>query len=190
MKIRLVCKKDCSEILNIYSQYIDTKITFEYTLPSIEEFEQRISEITKFYPYLVCEENGKIIGYAYAHRQAQRIAYQWNAELSVYIDKNYTSKGIGKTLYNILIKILRLQKIKTVYGCVTIPNEKSEKLHFSLGFKEAGIHRNTGFKNGKWHDVKWFEKQIAPYDTTPDFPISINKITKKDIESIINSFEF
>ena len=190
MKVRLADEKDSREILNIYSQYIGTKITFEYVLPSIEEFKNRISDIKKFYPYLVCEENGKIIGYAYAHRQAQRAAYQWNAELSVYVDRDYTSKGIGKTLYSILIEILKLQKIKTVYGCVTMPNEKSEKLHLSLGFQEVGTHHNTGFKNGKWHDVKWFEKQIAPYDINPRFPISVNQISKKDIEKIISSFEF
>ena len=86
------------------------------------EFTERIYNISKGYPYIVCEdEEGAIIGYAYAHRHMEREAYQWNAELSIYIDRTFISKGIGKKLYCILIEILKLQGIRTVYGCVTLP---------------------------------------------------------------------
>lgn len=178
---------DASELLAIYAQYIKTPITFECDLPTEDEFLNRIVEISKYYPYLVCEENGVIVGYAYAHRHMEREAYQWNAELSVYIDQNFTAKGQGKKLYSLLIEILKLQGVKTVYGCVTLPNAKSEALHKALGFTVLGVYHNTGYKSGKWHDVGWFEKQIAPYGNSP-LPIRpINAIPQNQLQAILSS---
>ena len=188
MIIRLATIKDSNALLKIYSQYIDTAITFECVLPTEKQFEERIADIIKDYPYLVCEENGEILGYAYAHRHMEREAYQWNAELSIYLDNNFTSKGIGKKLYSILIEILKLQGIKTVYGGVTVPNKKSEKLHLRLGFKSIGIYHNTGYKNGKWLDVEWFEKQIMPYSIKPEPFTPINKIHNEKIQEVIKRF--
>ena len=139
MAIRLATVNDSNEILKIYGQYIDTAITFEYTLPNEKEFEERVKSIILQYPYLVYEEDGNIIGYAYASRYKERAAYQWGVELSIYIDSNFTSKGIGKVLCLKLIELLRLQEIRTVYGCVTLPNEKSENLQISIGFKKIGM---------------------------------------------------
>ena len=167
MGMRFVTGEDAAALLRIYAQYIDTPITFECRLPTVEEFAGRVASICAGYPYLVWEEQEKIVGYAYAHRQKEREAYQWNAELSVYLDGDFTSRGIGKALYDALIKILRLQGIKTVYGIVTLPNEKSEQLHERMGFHIAGTCRCTGYKCGAWHDVRWFEKQIAPYEENP-----------------------
>lgn len=176
MEIRFVKPNDCKQILDIYKQYINTPITFEYELPSEEIFSKRIEEISVIYPYLVLEENGKIFGYAYAHRLRERKAYQWIAELSIYLDKNITSKGYGRILYEKLLKILEQQGIKTVYGCITIPNEKSEKLHEVLGFKKVGVFSKAGYKNGKWLDVAWFEKNIAPCETNPKNIVSIKNL--------------
>ena len=185
MIIRLATVNDSTELLKIYAQYIDTPITFECSIPTENEFEKRIANITEEYPYLVCEEEGKIFGYAYAHRHMEREAYQWNAELSIYIDSNFTSKGVGKILYLTLMELLKLQGIKTVYGCVTVPNEKSEKLHTTLGFKQIGTYHNTGYKCNKWHDVSWFEKAIAPYDENPKDFVPISKISEDKIRAII-----
>ena len=186
--IRLATINDSKNLLKIYSQYIDTAITFECKLPTKEEFEKRISDITKDYPYLVYEENGEILGYAYGHKQREREAYQWNAELSVYLDESCTSKGLGKKLYCILIEILKVQGIRNVYGAVTVPNKKSEGLHLGLGFKSLGIFHNTGYKNNKWHDVEWFEKQIMEYNIDPAPFISISKINEEKIQEIIKSY--
>ena len=188
MKIRFATIKDAPELLKIYEQYIDTPITFVEKIPSLYEYEQRIDNIIRRYPYLVCKSNNVIIGYAYAHRQMERDAYQWNAELSVYLLPDYTSRGFGKILYSILIDILKLQGIKNVYGGVTLPNEKSEKLHYALGFNKLGIYRNTGYKCGKWHDVIWFEKKISEYDPTPKRIKPINVINNEAIISIINNY--
>lgn len=135
---RFAAPADSAALLKIYGEYLDTPITFECALPSEAEFAGRIAAIGREYPYLVCLEKGRIVGYAYAHRQAERAAYQWNAELSVYLDRSCTSRGLGRRLYGALIDILRLQGIRTVYGCVTVPNEKSEGLHQALGFPAAG----------------------------------------------------
>lgn len=177
MIIRFVSAEDADELLEIYGQYIDTPVTFEYTLPTREEFQERIRFISSFYPNLVCEDNGKIIGYAYAHRQMERAAYQWNAELSIYLDSACVSRGIGTKLYTYLMDLLAQQGVKTVYGVVTLPNARSEGLHASLGFRLLGIHKNTGYKNGRWHDVAWFEKPLAPYEADPSPIRSIHSFT-------------
>lgn len=185
--IRIVQETDTAEILGIYEPYIkDTVITFEYEIPSVDDFRSRIREISSDYPYIVCVSDGKIIGYAYAHRQMERAAYQWNAELSVYIDKACLRCGIGKALYSALIEILQTQNVCNVYGGVTSPNENSEKLHEYFGFKRLGVYHSTGYKCGVWHDVTWFEKLIGNYDLEPKPFVSIQEIDKNVIKEILN----
>lgn len=187
MTIRLATVQDAPALLSIYGQYIDTTITFECALPTENEFAQRIMSISAEYPYLVCEDTGRIVGYAYAHRQKEREAYQWNAELSIYLDRSSTSKGIGKTLYITLIELLKVQGVKTVYGGVTVPNEKSERLHAGLGFRRLGTYRHTGYKCGDWQDVCWFEKAIASYDAQPSPVTPISRIPEEQIRTIIDN---
>ena len=167
MGIRFAAEADAPALLAIYAQYIETGITFEYELPSREEFARRIREFGGTYPYLVWEEDGRIVGYAYAHRQAERAAYQWNAELSVYVDENCTGMGMGKALYQALIEILKCQNVKNAYALVTSPNEKSDALHKSMGFTLEGVSHNTGYKMGKWLDVSSYVKAIGPHDPQP-----------------------
>ena len=107
------------------------------------------------------------MGYAYAHRFKERAAYQWGAELSVYVAQGHTSQKVGRKLYGALMELLAIQGVRTVYGIVTVPNEKSEGLHRSMGFQDAGICRNTGYVDGAWRDVQTFEKAIGPYDLEP-----------------------
>ena len=187
MPVRFAVPGDSRGALNIYAQYIRTPITFECALPTEQEFAERIAAISGYYPYLVCEEGGKIIGYAYAHRHMEREAYQWNAELSVYLDAAHTSRGLGKKLYGALIAMLKLQGIRTVYGCVTVPNKKSEALHKTLGFQISGTYHNAGYKNGKWHDVMWFEKAIAQYEPCPRPIVSIADVAREQLQKILSS---
>ena len=171
MTFRLACAGDSDALRQIYAQYIDTPVTFECSLPSRQEFAARVSGILEHYPYLVCEEQGRLAGYAYAHRQMEREAYQWNAELSIYLHWEFVSRGLGRRLYSTLMELLRLQEIHTVYGGVTLPNEPSERLHRSLGFQCAGVYRNTGYKCGAWHDVAWFEKRLLPPSAGKPAPV-------------------
>jgi L-amino acid N-acyltransferase YncA len=188
MSIRFACAADGAALLHIYAQYIGTPVTFECTLPRLEEFARRIETISACYPYLVWEEGGFAVGYAYAHRQMEREAYQWNAELSVYLDRAHTSRGIGSRLYRALMDILRLQGVKNVYGGVTLPNEKSVRLHESLGFERLGTYRATGFKCGQWHDVAWFQKQIAPCGSQPAPVVPITSLPPSRLEEILRAY--
>ena len=187
MTLRLASPEDGPALLAIYARYIHSAVTFEYELPSRAEFARRIRETLEVYPYLVLEKGGTPLGYAYAHRLGERAAYQWNAELSVYLDRACTGRGLGSSLYRALMDLLRLQGVKTAYAVVTHPNPASEGLHRSLGFRLLGFHQNTGYKNGIWHDVAWFEKALAPYGPRPRPVTPITQIPAEDISRVLSS---
>ncbi|MER0285707.1 N-acetyltransferase family protein [Clostridioides difficile] len=187
IEIRIANEMDAEEILEIYTPYItDTAITFEYSIPSIDDFKNRIKEICLKYPYLVCLINKKIVGYAYAHEHNERTAYQWNVELSIYVDKKFISNKIGIALYNSIIDILKLQNIQNLYASITSPNIKSEKLHQRFGFKLCGIYHNTGYKFDCWHDVMLFEKHIGNHSKNPNSIKTIKQVNSKEIAAILN----
>lgn len=188
MRIRFARPEDSSALLAIYAQSISTPVTFEYHLPAPEAFAQRIIKTQERYPFLVWEENSCILGYAYAHPERTTSAYQWNAELTIYLDKNATGHGIGKRLYGALMELLRLQGVRTVYGVVTSPNPASEGLHASFGFHLLGIHHRTGYKNGKWHDVLWFEKALAAYDQDPAPVTPIQQLDQAMVRSLLERY--
>ncbi|MCI6738674.1 MAG: N-acetyltransferase family protein [Intestinibacter sp.] len=178
---------DAERLLEIYSPYvIETAITFEYDVPSVEEFRGRIEDISSEYPYIVCTYKDEIIGYAYAHRHMERAAYQWNAELSIYLDMDYKSLGVGKILYGKLIEILKLQNVENVYGCITTENEKSVKFHEKLGFKFIGIYPDTGYKFGRWYDITWLGMRIADKNQAPKPLKAIYEVDQDAIEDILN----
>ena len=188
MKLRLAAQKDVPTLLDIYGHYISSEITFEYVLPTLEEFSQRVSSISAYYPYLVLEEEGKVLGYAYAHPIAERAAYAWGAELSIYLSPDVTGLGLGKRLYVALIELLRLQGVRTVYGLVASPNPASEALHKSLGFEVMGIQHRAGYKNGCWIDLLWFEKGIAFYDPEPAPLIPFPHLPEQQVQRLLNHF--
>ena len=177
-EIRFAAAADAAALLGIYGQYIDTPITFEC-----------VAEYGAACPYLVWEEDGRILGYAYAHRLGERAAYQWSAELSIYLGRDSTGRGLGRRLYGALMELLRLQGVRTVYGCVTVPNEKSEGLHQALGFRRLGTYRSTGYKCGAWRDVAWFEKPIAPYDQNPEPIRPVGDIPAEALAAILKRYE-
>ena len=184
--LRLAKESDALQLLSIYAPYIqNTAVSFETAVPAEAEFAKRISEITSFYPYLICEHGGSPVGYAYAHRHMERAAYRFNAELSIYLDGRYHRRGIGRALYCALVDILRLQHIKNAYGCIALPNFGSVGLHESMGFKLIGIYKNTGYKLGRWHDVAWYGLELSDYTTSPAEPVSIAEIPSCLISDIL-----
>ena len=188
--LREACMEDAQDLLAIYAPYIrNTTITFEYDVPSCEEFRERMGHIMEGYPYLVCESGGHPMGYAYAHRYHERAAYQWDAELSVYVEEAYTGQGIGRALYTALMEILKLQHVKTVYGLVTSPNPSSEALHRALGFRLSGISERTGYKLGKWVDVACFEKPVGSREGEPEPLLSFSQVNKEEVERILKEAE-
>ncbi len=186
--VRFASEQDAAALLAIYAQYIDTSITFETALPSEEAFAERIRDISRVYPCLMLELAGRPIGYAYAHRVRERAAYDWVAELSIYLDRDHVGHGLGTRLYSLLIDLLRLQGLKTAMGCVTLPNDKSEALHKGLGFHLVGISYSSGYKNGAWHDVAWLEKPLAPYDVPPAPLLPIGQADPSAVAALLENF--
>lgn len=156
--IRTVQTKDIREISTIYNYYIEnTTITFEEEPISDDEMGKRINEIVPSYPWLVYEYNETVLGYAYATRWRARAAYRHSVELSIYISKDNLGKGIGKKLYETILAELRKTDVHAVIGGMSLPNEPSEKLHESLGFKKMAEFKEVGYKFQKWIDVGYWE---------------------------------
>jgi L-amino acid N-acyltransferase YncA len=175
--IRLATIEDSAEILGIYKPFITgTTITFEYEIPSLDEFEDRMENIQSIYPWFVCEIDNNVVGYAYASKFNERAAYDWSVDFSIYINPEYHRRNIGKALYHALLETLKLQGFCNAYALITSPNIKSECMHKSLGFKEVGLCKNVGYKMGKWLGVRWFELQFAEHDEKPYKPKSIDKV--------------
>lgn len=171
LHIRLASADDADGIRAVYAPFVDTPVTFEEEVPSCETYRERIVRICEKYPCLVAEEGGRIIGFAYAHELRERIAFQWNAELSVYLAPAAQGQGVGSRLYAALIELLRLTGIKAVYGVVTSPNAASERLHSAFGFALMGVQPHAGFTCGAWHDVSWYVREIAPFEDAPAPPV-------------------
>lgn len=171
MSIRTATVKDVPAMLAIYDWYVrETAVSFEYVTPTQVEFTKRLQEHIAFYPWLVWEEDGKVLGYAYAGRPFERAAYSWNAEISIYLDKSVHGKGVGRALYAEIEDILRRQGIYRVYAVVTSANQKSVEFHKALGYREFAVFRNTGFKHGNWYDVIWLEKELCQPSCPESFP--------------------
>lgn len=163
VKTRLATVADAPRLLEIYAPYVlDTTLTFEYEVPTILEFEQRIATTLIDYPYIVAEtEEGLIVGYAYAHRMRERKAYDWTVEESIYVDRNTRGLGVGKLLYATLEQELMRQNIVNLAVCVTEQNLNSLAFHEHLGYQQTGRFIDFGYKFGQWYDVVWLQKRLG-----------------------------
>lgn len=167
-KIRFAALEDAERILEIYAPYIlNTAVSFEYEVPSLDEFRERMARIMKTHPYLVCERKGQIIGYAYASSYLTRKAFGWDAEVSIYLDQEERGKGIGRLLYEPLLAILKEMGVVNVYALIVHPHELSERFHRKMGFQKEAIFEKTGYKMGKWQDLIYMKKQENPYTCPP-----------------------
>ena len=170
--IRIATEADVPEILNIYAPYIEnTTVTFEYDVPCRREFMRRFCDITARFPWLVWEEQGQILGYAYAAPPYARAAYSWCAEPSVYLKAEATGRGIGKRLYAALEELLRLQGFQVLYALITQENTGSLRFHKKLGYEERVLFPDCGFKHGRWLGVYWLEKRLSSVEIPKSFPI-------------------
>ena len=179
MNIRIAKLEDAKDLVNIYKYYVkNTAITFEYDVPSIEEFTERIKNTLSKYPYLVAEKNNKIYGYAYASAFKTRPAYNWAVETSIYVNHEVSRNGVGTLLYKKLEEYLKLQNIINVNACIAYPNEKSEEFHKKFGYKKVGHFTKCGYKLGKWHDMIWMEKFIGAHEISPQNIIPFSELNK------------
>ena len=169
--LRIAKETDVPAILEIYAPYVtNTTITFEYEVPTEAEFLQRFREITEAFPWLVWEEQGQILGYAYACHPFQRKAYSWCAEPSIYLTPAAQGKGIGRKLYGALEELLKLQGYRMLFALITGENEGSLAFHEKLGYTFAGKMQDAGYKMGRWCSVFWLEKQLQIVENPMDFP--------------------
>lgn len=169
IEIKQVHISDAKELLSIYEPYVlNTAITFEYEVPSIQDFTARIEKIQSKYPYLKAIYNGTIVGYAYSSTFKDRAAYDWSTEISIYINQEYHHLGIGKALYNTLESCLKAQNIHNVCACIAYPNPSSEAFHTYFGFTKTAHFHKSGYKFKTWHDMIWMEKFIKEHTEIPE----------------------
>lgn len=172
--IRTVTEKDAGRIAEIYGYYVaNTPATFDLDPPSREDMEEKIRDIlADGYPWLVYEEEGTVMGYAYASRFREREAYRYTVEVSVYLDLEARGRQIGRELMERLLERVREMGFYTVVSIVTTPNERSERLFRALGFQYVGTFRNIGYKLGAWRSVSQYILQLKEYDESPSMPES------------------
>ncbi len=186
-KIRPARSPDASSILDIYAPYIlNTTVSFETEVPTIENFSERINANLESWPLLVYESDGLIADYAYASKHRERTAYQWCVESSVYVNDRFQQKGIATKLYKTLFEILKYQGCRNVYAGITLPNERSVHFHEKMGFSKIADYRNIGYKFNRWNTVRWYELQLKSYSNEPAPFLKWKDIGSKDRQAIMN----
>jgi len=179
--IRFATHADIPAILGIYAPYIlNTTYTFEYTVPTQTEFTDRFDTITAQFPWLVWEEQGQVLGYAYGSAPFERAAYAWCAEVSIYLCPEIQGRGIGRRLYTALEDILWRQGYRVIYSLITSENTSSVRFHERLGYTHSFECRSCGLKFGRWLGVIWMEKRqnTVELPTTP--PVSWRAVVEND----------
>lgn len=175
VRVRTATPQDAEAALAIYAHYVkNTAITFDYDVPSLEDFETRLVRTLERYPYLVAERGDKVVGYAYASPFVGRAAYDWSSELTVYVAPDVRGHGVGRVLYVELERLLGAMGVRTLYACIGYPEVEDEYLtyasvrfHERMGFAVIGRHHQCGNKFGRWYDMVWMEKAIGPHDGAP-----------------------
>ena len=161
MLIRPCAADDIAAVCTIYNHYIEnTVITFEEIPLSVEQMRGRIEGYMQLFPWLVCEDAGEIIGYAYASKWKDRSAYKHTAEVTVYLHHKHVGKGVGRALYQELIDQLAARKMHVLLACIAVPNAASEKLHEHFGFNKVAHFTEVGFKFNRWLDVGYWQKLL------------------------------
>ncbi|MCQ2373199.1 MAG: N-acetyltransferase family protein [Phascolarctobacterium sp.] len=193
VKLRLATLEDAEELLKIYTPFVESEdrnisdVSFEYVAPSVEEFRDRIRNISSGYPYLIIEKDGRALGYAYAHPYILREAYQWCAEATIYLAPEGQGKGYGRILYETLEKLLILQGVTNTYACITKSNTHSVMMHGALGYKINGEFSNCGYKHGHWLDMVWMEKIIQEHKEKPALLKAFKELEASVVAEVLNS---
>lgn len=171
MQLRVAEVRDLPAMLEIYRPYVEASTaSFEYETPTAEIFAARFAAVTARYPWLVAEEDGRVLGYAYASRAFERVAYQWDADVSIYLCEEAHGRGIGRALYARLEELMRGLGYCTLYALITGENEGSLAFHRAVGYHHIATFPRSGYKFGRWLDVHWYEKSLCEKPQTPPPP--------------------
>lgn len=176
MLIRSAKPEDAPALLAIYAPYVrDTAITFEYDAPTEADFARRIADTLEKYPYLVLEDGGEAVGYAYAGTFKARAAYDWAVETTIYLRPDAHGKGYGRTLYTALEEELKHRHFLNAYACITWAEREDEyvthaspRFHERMGYRLCGTFRQCGYKFGRWYDMIWMEKHLGGHGAEPE----------------------
>jgi phosphinothricin acetyltransferase len=180
VRIRLAADQDAEAIADIYAPFVAANATsFEAEAPSADDMRRRIAETTATYPWLVCDRDNVVAGYAYATRHRAREAYQWCVETSVYAHPDFRRTGVARGLYTSLFAILAAQGFVNAYAGITLPNARSVALHEKLGFLPLAVYRGIGYKVGQWHDVGWWHLIVSPHPSSPAPPKALADIRRQ-----------
>ena len=193
IQIRVARIEDAEALLEIYRPDVEkTAISFEYDVPSLDEFRGRMEKTLKKYPYLVAENSGEIIGYAYAGPFVGRAAYDWGIEATIYIKEGMKKLGAGKRLYEALEKILKAQNVLNMNACIGYPdiedeylNKNSVEFHSHIGFEMVGEFHKCGYKFGRWYNMVWMEKIIGEHKENQPAVIDFSCLKKDAVDEIL-----
>ncbi len=175
-RIRLATSADVAAILAIYAPIVrETAISFEVEVPTAAEMQQRIEVTMRTLPWLVAEAGGEVRGYAYASKHRERAAYQWSVDVSVYVAPEARRIGIARALYEPLLGILEDLGYSSAFAGIALPNEASVRFHESMGFRPIGVYRKVGYKQGAWHDVGWWQRELRDYGLAPEPPLPMER---------------
>ncbi len=164
---------DASACAAIYAPYVsDTAVSFEIEPPIPQQMAERIEVASRMHAWLVLEDEGRVVGYAYGSRMHVRAAYRWSCEVSIYLELGRRRTGAGRALYEVLLARLAERGYRTAIAGMTLPNTASVGLHSAMGFKEVGIYRRIGWKAGAWHDVQWWQLDLHPGEPGPPEELS------------------
>ena len=163
MRIRPVdSARDAEAIAAIYAPFVtDTAVSFEDVPPTADEMATRIEQLTRTHPWLVAEDGGEVLGYAYACPHRERAAYRWATEVTVYVDPRHHRRGAGRALYEALLAALAERGYRSALAVIGLPNDASVGLHEACGFKPVGVLKRIGFKFDRWWDVGWWQLELV-----------------------------
>ena len=179
--IRFAVEADLPQMLEIYAPYVlNTAYSFEYTVPTLDEFTQRFRSYTRQFPWLVWEEDGKVLGYAYGSRPWERAAYSWNAEISIYLAPSIHGRGIGRKLYAVLEEILKAQGYRVIYVIITSDNQGSIAFHKKIGYEVVAEFPGCGHKFGRQLGTVWMEKRAEFVEYPQNFPVPYRDVVEND----------
>lgn len=192
--LRPAVPEDAEALLEIYAPYVrETAVTFEYDVPSLEEFRGRIERTLERYPYLVAEADGEAVGYAYAGPLKGRAAYDWSVETTIYLRRDRRRRGVGRRLYLALEEILRAQNILNLYACIARPEledqyltRDSEAFHTRMGYRLIGEFRKCGYKFGTWYNMVWMEKFLGEHPEKTEAFLPFSELSPEIVKTICN----
>lgn len=165
---------DAAAVAEIYRPAVESSLaSFEEVPPTAAEMAGRMRTSLERLPWLVAEDEGRVVGYAYAGPHHQRAGYRWSVNISVYVAGSHHGRGLGRALYDELLAILRRQGFVNVYAGITLPNPSSVALHEAIGMRRIGLYEGVGFKHGAWHDVAWYHLRLADPAGRPAAPIPL-----------------